>query len=153
MAQRDKTATVDLKVRMKEPLRAQIEQAAQERGVSLNAEAEARLENSFRDEERFGGRATFNVVVTVLAAFLRGGKAAARSDGHDDWTTERWMSDPHCYEAAVMAVVEDLWKAHPMPDTPWAGIDKWFESLKGRLFTHAFRDAERLRRLSGETQS
>lgn len=35
---------------MKEPLRAQIEAAAQERGVSMNAEAVLRLEASFRDE-------------------------------------------------------------------------------------------------------
>ncbi len=51
MVNRDKTATVDLKVRMKEPLRAQLEEAAQGRGVSMNAEAVARLEDSFRVEE------------------------------------------------------------------------------------------------------
>src|SRR4051794_10891857 len=50
MTSREKTATVDLRVRMKEPLRAQIEEAAKERGISLNAEAVARLEQSFRDQ-------------------------------------------------------------------------------------------------------
>ena len=50
MAAREKTETVDLKVRMKEGLRAQVEAAAQDHGVSLNAEAVARLEQSFRDQ-------------------------------------------------------------------------------------------------------
>lgn len=47
MADREKTAIVDLKVRMKESLRVQIEYAARAKGVSLNAEAAARLEQSF----------------------------------------------------------------------------------------------------------
>ena len=53
---RAKSATVDLKVRMKEPLRAKIEVAAKERGVSLNAETVARLEQTFQEEEALGGR-------------------------------------------------------------------------------------------------
>lgn len=47
MVDREKTAIVDLKVRMKESLRGQIENAAREKGVSLNAEAASRLEQSF----------------------------------------------------------------------------------------------------------
>ncbi len=45
---RKKSATIDLKVRMKEPLRRRIEKSAKGRGVSLNAEAVARLEQSFQ---------------------------------------------------------------------------------------------------------
>jgi hypothetical protein len=51
MAGRDRTATVDLKVRMKEPLRARLEVAARDRGISMNAEAVGRLEQSFRNED------------------------------------------------------------------------------------------------------
>ena len=43
MADRDRTATVDLKMRMKEPLRARLESAARDRGISMNAEAVGRL--------------------------------------------------------------------------------------------------------------
>jgi Arc-like DNA binding domain len=50
MPQREKTATVNLRVRMKEHLREQIEATAGHRGVSLNAEAVARLERSFRED-------------------------------------------------------------------------------------------------------
>ena len=48
---RKKSDTIQLKVRMKEPLRARLEKAAKSNGLSLNAEAVARLEQSFRDEE------------------------------------------------------------------------------------------------------
>lgn len=51
MAERKKTAIVNLRVRTKEPLRAQIEKAARKRGVSMNAETVARLEASFRDDD------------------------------------------------------------------------------------------------------
>jgi hypothetical protein len=51
MAQRKQSATVDLKVRMKEPLRAALERSARQRGRSLNAEIVQRLERSLQDEE------------------------------------------------------------------------------------------------------
>ena len=41
---RAKSATINLKVRMKEPLRARIERIAKQNGVSMNAEAVRRLE-------------------------------------------------------------------------------------------------------------
>ncbi len=50
MARRAKSDTVQLKTRMKEPLRAKLEAAAEENGISLNAEAVQRLERSFFDE-------------------------------------------------------------------------------------------------------
>lgn len=49
---RPKTATVNLKVRMKEPLRAKVETSAKKRGVSLNAEVVKRIELSFEAEKR-----------------------------------------------------------------------------------------------------
>ena len=47
MPKRKQTDIVDLRVRMREPLRASIARAAVKRGVSLNAEAVDRLEQSF----------------------------------------------------------------------------------------------------------
>ena len=46
MAKRDRTAIVQLKVRMREPLRAHLEKAAAARGISLNSEIVDRLERS-----------------------------------------------------------------------------------------------------------
>ena len=50
MALRAETQTVQVGLRVKESLRAKLEAAAQERGVSLNAEIVHRLEQSFRVE-------------------------------------------------------------------------------------------------------
>ena len=44
------TAIVGLKVRLREPLRKKLEMAAKKKGVSLNAEMIARLEESFLGE-------------------------------------------------------------------------------------------------------
>lgn len=75
---RAKSATVDLKVRMKEPLRAKIEAAARARGVSLNAEAVDRLKWSFVEEdyrfEEFGGPGGYGIFRVL------GGAAAALGD-------------------------------------------------------------------------
>ena len=50
MAVRKPTAIVGLKVRLREPLRKKLEVAAKKKGVSLNAELVARLEESFLGE-------------------------------------------------------------------------------------------------------
>jgi len=47
MVARKQTAIVGLKVRLREPLRKKLEIAAKKKGVSLNAELVARLEESF----------------------------------------------------------------------------------------------------------
>ncbi|HIJ43034.1 MAG: Arc family DNA-binding protein [Rhodospirillales bacterium] len=51
MAKRKSSDTVDIKIRMKEPVRRKIEQAAAKRGVSMNAEMVSRLEQSFTSED------------------------------------------------------------------------------------------------------
>ena len=70
---RKQSATVDLKVRMKEPLRSALERAAKQRGVSMNAEAVDRLEKSFAEQgyivELLGGRAVMRKVQLMVSAF------------------------------------------------------------------------------------
>ncbi len=51
MVERKKSDTVQLKLRMKEPLRADIEKSAIDCGVSMNTEMVGRLKNSFKDEQ------------------------------------------------------------------------------------------------------
>ena len=48
--QRKQSATVQLKLRMKEPLRARLEKTAKTRGVSLNSEAVDRIDRSYEHE-------------------------------------------------------------------------------------------------------
>jgi hypothetical protein len=53
MTRRPKTAVAQLKVRLREPLRAQLEKSARQHGVSLNAEIAKRLDQSFEWEKAF----------------------------------------------------------------------------------------------------
>jgi hypothetical protein len=55
MPKRDDAATVQLKIRIKEPLRAAIEAYAETRGVTMNAAINDRLEQSFREDTRSRG--------------------------------------------------------------------------------------------------
>lgn len=53
---RKRSATVQLKIRMKEPLRAKVEKEAKKRGVSLNSEVVSRIEDTFINrDDLFGG--------------------------------------------------------------------------------------------------
>jgi hypothetical protein len=52
MPTRDDAATVQVKIRIKEPLRAAIEADAEARGVTMNAAINDRLESSFREDAR-----------------------------------------------------------------------------------------------------
>ncbi|MGI8852330.1 MAG: Arc family DNA-binding protein [Methyloceanibacter sp.] len=63
MAARKQTAIVGLKVRLREPLRKKLEVAAKKKGVSLNAELVARLEESFL------GEGLLDRMEKILAAF------------------------------------------------------------------------------------
>ena len=63
MAARKPTAIVGLKVRLREPLRKKLEVAAKKKGVSLNAELVARL------EELFLGEGLLDRMEKILAAF------------------------------------------------------------------------------------
>jgi hypothetical protein len=74
MAKRNETATAQLKVRLREPLRARIEAAAKRSGHSLNTEIVGRLERSITDDDYglaiFGSEEIFTVV-TALAQVIR----------------------------------------------------------------------------------
>jgi flagellar motility protein MotE (MotC chaperone) len=52
MAERDPTATVQLKFRVRESLRGELEAAAKQHGMTLNAEIVRRLEDSFQLDEK-----------------------------------------------------------------------------------------------------
>jgi hypothetical protein len=54
--ERDETDTVELKLRIKEPLRAALAQSAGRRGISLNAEMSLRLEESFELRQEMAKR-------------------------------------------------------------------------------------------------
>ena len=86
MAARKQTAIVGLKVRLREPLRKKLEVAAKKKGVSLNAELVARLEESFL------GEGFLDRMEKILAAFDKriaqlDDLVALASSREDDLTT------------------------------------------------------------------
>jgi hypothetical protein len=108
MARRKESETVQVGLRMKEPLRATLDEVARQRGVSMNAEIVARLERTLGEEDRFGGPAMLPIVNMLAGAFLRGGRLGAAAMGHPEWTPDRWLNDPFCYRAAAYAVGQAL---------------------------------------------
>lgn len=98
MAKRPKSATVQIKARLKEPLRAALESAADDQGTSMNAEIVRRLEDSFRQDEaeteRFGGRITqtFLKALAISIAFV------------EQQTKKKWHEDKDTWDAAMVAM-------------------------------------------------
>ncbi len=101
MAERVRSDTIQLKARMKEPLRAKLEEAAEARGVSLNAEMVHRLERSFEGDETLGGR-QFRALFGLLgnAAVLI--QEQTGKPYFEDWST--WVA----VEAAWRRLISDF---------------------------------------------
>lgn len=99
---RKQSATVQLKVRMKEPLRARIERAANQRGVSLNAEIVGRLEQSLLKEgakyDEFGGEDYYRLGQVLMLA-IQEGELISR---------ERWFATPDSIDKTAGFLVSFL---------------------------------------------
>lgn len=133
MAPREDAATVDLKVRMKEPLRAKVEAAAAQRGVSMNSEAVYRLERSFTEEDAIGGATMKRLAHVMVASFFLGGERSAfGKEGMP--TVEDWINDPHCYREAVVSLLDAL--VHRAPDWQTVeGKNLYFNAIQSQLAT------------------
>ena len=106
MARRKKSANVQLKVRVKEPLRARIEKAAKSRGVSMNAEMGDRLERSFEIEERFGGPKLVELIETIASVMKTTGEHAGFMETHqfrDVAEPGGWLTLPYAFHQASKA--------------------------------------------------
>ena len=103
--------TVDLKVRMREPLRAALERAAKEYGSSMNAEAVRRLEASFEKSNMLGevmslayGRELAGILMTIGMALREVGPASALVRGKPLEARGQWLNDAHGFDQAALAV-------------------------------------------------
>ena len=98
MAARSRSDTIQLKVRMKEPLRAEIEAAAKAKGVSLNAEIVERLQRASQGEwveyEKFGGKATYRLMVLLATTLVL----------VETVTGKKWHKDELTYQEAREAI-------------------------------------------------
>ena len=89
MGKRPEKATVNLKLRVKEPLRASIEAAAEKRGISMNAEMVDRLESSFLSREGlFGGNDKYRFMQVAAAVVTNVEQRTGKSCSDDPDTLE-----------------------------------------------------------------
>src|SRR5262245_9631690 len=130
MARRDPTALAQLKVRMREPLRARLEQDAKRRGVSINAEIVDRLERaadhqgllsealSLTDGKEFAGLLLFLGAAMTFAEF-----SYALNNRPATGRRRMWTSDPDAYEQCVQAAATVLEAMRP--DGPVKAQPEW----------------------------
>lgn len=139
MRSRDRADTVQLsKVRIRESLRSDLEEAASTNQRTLNAEIAYRLEQSFQGiESAFGGKAGLQLAIMIVANFKFAGDQLAAAHGHPEWTPAEWLRDSDCFEGALAALVDSVWAQHPKPGS----ADDYYNWL-GRLW--ARREGRRL---------
>ncbi len=96
MAKRSRSDTIQLKARMKEPLRAKLEAAATAKGVSLNAEMVHRLEQSFLADDFLGGPENA-IAVRLVGPILQ---------DVETLTGKSWRKDKNPYYGAAARIIE-----------------------------------------------
>ncbi len=108
MPERDATAIVQFKVRMREPLRAQLELAAKSTGHSMNVEIVQRLEQVFASENRLGGPGMVDLMETIASVMKSTGEVAGFRLTHKIMNQGEWMGVPFAFEQAKRAAVAIL---------------------------------------------
>jgi hypothetical protein len=126
MAKRRKqTATVDIKIRMREPLRASIEREAKRRGVSMNAEMVDRLQRTFAPTDpleemrgELGGVASYAIVTMIGHAMHSAGTNARMfAPGVTEAALREWHRNAYAFDQAAKAVIAVLKALQPPGDT------------------------------------
>src|SRR5262245_31587980 len=130
MAKRSLDAKADIKIRLTEGLRRNIEKAATQNGVSMNSEMIHRLERSFSQDDAFGSRYR-EFVRLMSAAFATAGHAKAS----EKKIAGDWSADADCYLAAAIGVVEALTLASPRSGVTVEHAELLAKSISGRLIT------------------
>ena len=136
-ARRKQSATVDIKIRMKEPLRAEVERAAKQRDVSMNAEMVDRLEQSFHSagalndalDMAYGKQGA--ALTKLFGRLMRGAPAAYGLTPDDDW-----LNDPTAYDRVAKALVFAFDALRP-PGKPVSVAGETAEHYAARLLIAA----------------
>jgi hypothetical protein len=119
--------TQQFKLRLPATMRAALDEAAREAGISVNNEIVQRLDRSLHVERVLGGRETARLGFAMAAAFV------AATEGK-----ENWSSDPVAYTAGVTAVIGMLIRSVPQgPDRPLA-----IDGVVGGLLTTLANDPD-----------
>ena len=149
MMKRPKAATVDIGLRVKEPVRARIERAARDNGVSMNAEINGRLDSSFTREDvfdrMFGGPEMRRMAMLWAASFYHGAQLGAQMEhgGKVDREVDpKELTNPTttAYQEGAHAVVDALMKGMPSE-----AKRNFIQSLKSRAVTDEINARRRAR--------
>ena len=108
MVRRSKAATVNLKLRLKEPLRAAIERAARENGVSMNSEMVRHLERSIHRDDGLGGPRVAAIVEAMATAMRSTGEHGAFAATGKLHKHGLWFEHPYAFDQAVKAAMAVL---------------------------------------------
>jgi hypothetical protein len=114
---REPTDLVQLKVRMREPLRARLEKAAKLRGESLNAETVRRLEHSFDIQDLLTETLALTFGRHLAALLLEIGHAMDSTGKHAAFaatgTLDPWTANPYAFDQAVRACARVVERRRP----------------------------------------
>jgi hypothetical protein len=105
MSDRDETASVQLKVRMDEGLRAQLEVSSRQHGLSLNREVTRRLTLSFSEDDRtevvFGRPEVFGIMGAVATAMHLAASVHLTLGDHQRTPDAHWLNHGAAFDAAL----------------------------------------------------
>jgi hypothetical protein len=116
MVERDSSAKAQIKLRLREPLRAMLEEEAKKGGFSLNSEIVRRLQNSLVEEDI--GAAVFHdrevfALANLFAVLVRAYQIQRK---------KKWSSDPEICKLAADTLCTLLSKAPELFETgTWPG--------------------------------
>jgi hypothetical protein len=107
-------AMVDIKIRMREPLRAEIERAAKRRGISMNAEMNERLSASYERGRVLDEALNFAYgedgagLLRLLGEVVRAAPGACGLYSYGNW-----LDDPSAYAMAAQGAIRVLQRLQP----------------------------------------
>ena len=108
MVRRSKAATVELKLRLKEPLRAAINRAAHENGMSMNTDMVRRLERSIHRDDGLGGPRVATIVEAMASAMRSAGEHGAFAATGKPHKHGSWFEHPYAFDQAMKAATAVL---------------------------------------------
>ena len=120
---RDQTAMVQLKIRMREPLRARLEEEAKFHGKSINSEVVDRLGRSFERQDIFSEMLGFahdshlaGVLMMLGSVMEQVGYLHVKPQQSRSPFGSRWAEDPVAFDQAALAAIALLNAARPRPN-------------------------------------
>lgn len=121
--EREQSDIIQLKVRMKESMRAQLEKIAQTRAISMNAEIVDRLERSFRDQALLLDAMELTYGTGLAGILLLLGEVMKTTGSHAGFHSVRtlegsqnWWNDPYAFDQVVKGANRVLEAFRPSGD-------------------------------------